>query len=428
MPDRAARLDAAGRAARGRRLLAADLRRGRRHSASREPPLARKADWVERHAGPGRRAQAATAARPTRCRSGPAPAGTSCATWTRPTRSASSTPRSSATGWGPQGEGHTGGVDLYVGGAEHAVLHLLYARFWHKVLFDLGHVSSSEPFHRLFNQGYDPGLRLHRRPRRLRAGRRGDRGGRGRPTDVLLAGRAGQPRVRQDGQEPEEHGDARRHVRRVRRRHVPAVRDVDGSAGRVPAVGDAGRRRVAALPAAACGATSSTRRPASVRVIDEPADDATRRLLHRTIDRGAHRHGRAALQHRHRPADRAEQPRRQGAARCTARGRRAAGADAGAAGAARGRGAVGPAGPRRDADLRAVPGGRPGTAGRGVGHLRCVQVAGKVRDRIAGAALDRRRRPAGAGAGVRGGAAALDGRAVRTVVVRAPKLVNVVPA
>ena len=55
---------------------------------------------------------------------------------------------------GPQGKGHTGGVDLYVGGVEHAVLHLLYARFWHKVLFDLGHVSSEEPFHRLFNQGY----------------------------------------------------------------------------------------------------------------------------------------------------------------------------------------------------------------------------------------------------------------------------------
>ncbi|MDZ4698639.1 MAG: leucine--tRNA ligase [Rhodothermales bacterium] len=46
------------------------------------------------------------------------------------------------------------GIDLYVGGAEHAVLHLLYARFWHKVLFDLGHVSTPEPFGRLFNQGY----------------------------------------------------------------------------------------------------------------------------------------------------------------------------------------------------------------------------------------------------------------------------------
>ena len=55
---------------------------------------------------------------------------------------------------GPKHDGHTGGVDLYVGGVEHAVLHLLYARFWHKVLFDLGHVSSEEPFHRLFNQGY----------------------------------------------------------------------------------------------------------------------------------------------------------------------------------------------------------------------------------------------------------------------------------
>ena len=46
------------------------------------------------------------------------------------------------------------GVDLYIGGVEHAVLHLLYARFWHKVLFDLGYVSTNEPFGKLFNQGY----------------------------------------------------------------------------------------------------------------------------------------------------------------------------------------------------------------------------------------------------------------------------------
>ncbi|MDF7663759.1 leucine--tRNA ligase [Bifidobacterium sp. ESL0763] len=49
--------------------------------------------------------------------------------------------------------GKTGGVDLYVGGVEHAVLHLLYSRFWHKILFDLGYVDSPEPFHKLFNQG-----------------------------------------------------------------------------------------------------------------------------------------------------------------------------------------------------------------------------------------------------------------------------------
>jgi leucyl-tRNA synthetase len=55
---------------------------------------------------------------------------------------------------GPQEAGDVGGVDLYVGGVEHAVLHLLYARFWHKVLYDLGHLSSEEPFRRLFNQGY----------------------------------------------------------------------------------------------------------------------------------------------------------------------------------------------------------------------------------------------------------------------------------
>ncbi|MEI6032797.1 MAG: leucine--tRNA ligase [Verrucomicrobiae bacterium] len=51
------------------------------------------------------------------------------------------------------GGGTPGGVDLYVGGTEHAVLHLLYARFWHKALFDLGHLTTPEPFQRLVNQG-----------------------------------------------------------------------------------------------------------------------------------------------------------------------------------------------------------------------------------------------------------------------------------
>jgi leucyl-tRNA synthetase len=59
---------------------------------------------------------------------------------------------------GPRPEIHgprdPGGVDLYIGGIEHAVLHLLYSRFWQKVLYDLGHVSAKEPYRRLFNQGY----------------------------------------------------------------------------------------------------------------------------------------------------------------------------------------------------------------------------------------------------------------------------------
>ena len=51
------------------------------------------------------------------------------------------------------GDGEQGMVDLYVGGTEHAVLHLLYARFWHKVLHDLGHITTKEPFQKLINQG-----------------------------------------------------------------------------------------------------------------------------------------------------------------------------------------------------------------------------------------------------------------------------------
>jgi len=79
--------------------------------------------------------------------------------YTDPTNSeAMADPENEAYWLGPRPAEHgpqdPGGVDLYVGGVEHAVLHLLYSRFWHKVLYDLGHVSSSEPYRRLFNQGY----------------------------------------------------------------------------------------------------------------------------------------------------------------------------------------------------------------------------------------------------------------------------------
>ncbi|HYN28496.1 MAG TPA: leucine--tRNA ligase [Dermatophilaceae bacterium] len=63
-------------------------------------------------------------------------------------------PRAEPVAGAAAGTRDPGGVDLYVGGVEHAVLHLLYARFWHKVLHDLGHLSSDEPFRTYFSQGY----------------------------------------------------------------------------------------------------------------------------------------------------------------------------------------------------------------------------------------------------------------------------------
>ena len=62
-------------------------------------------------------------------------------------------PHNDTEPWAPEAERYWMPVDLYVGGVEHAVLHLLYARFWHKVLYDCGLVSTPEPFQRLFNQG-----------------------------------------------------------------------------------------------------------------------------------------------------------------------------------------------------------------------------------------------------------------------------------
>ncbi|MCP4295988.1 MAG: leucine--tRNA ligase [Proteobacteria bacterium] len=62
-------------------------------------------------------------------------------------------PENNQQGWSKEAEEYWMPVDIYIGGAEHAVLHLLYSRFWHKVLFDLGHVSTKEPFQKLVNQG-----------------------------------------------------------------------------------------------------------------------------------------------------------------------------------------------------------------------------------------------------------------------------------
>ena len=147
----------------------------------------------------------------------------------------------------PERPGDPGGVDLYVGGVEHAVLHLLYSRFWHKVLYDLGEVSSEEPFRRLFNQGY------------IQAYAYTDARGTYVPAEEVVEDPGGgftwngQPVTREYGKmgkslknvvTPDEIYDA------LRRRHVPPVRDVHGTAGHVPALGDPGRRRLAAVPAA----------------------------------------------------------------------------------------------------------------------------------------------------------------------------------
>ncbi|MGZ8719220.1 MAG: class I tRNA ligase family protein, partial [Aeromicrobium sp.] len=118
-----------------------------------EPPLARNPDWVNVELDLGDGPQMYRRETNTR----PNWAGSSWyeLRYTDPNNSDKITDPENERYWlGPRKPGDPGGVDLYVGGVEHAVLHLLYARFWHKVLFDLGHISSEEPFHRLINQGY----------------------------------------------------------------------------------------------------------------------------------------------------------------------------------------------------------------------------------------------------------------------------------
>ena len=105
-------------------------------TASGEPPLARAKDWVNLPDGSKRETNTM-----------PQWAG-SCWYYLRFTDA-----RNDAAFCGPEPERYWMGVDLYVGGIEHAVLHLLYARFWHNVLFDLGCVSTPEPFAKLVNQG-----------------------------------------------------------------------------------------------------------------------------------------------------------------------------------------------------------------------------------------------------------------------------------
>ncbi len=105
-----------------------------------EPPLARAAAWCEVTLGDGEKAIRETNTMPQW-------AG-SCWYYLRYID-----PHNTSAAWSQEAEKYWLPVDLYIGGVEHAVLHLLYARFWHKVLYDLGLVHTKEPFKKLFNQG-----------------------------------------------------------------------------------------------------------------------------------------------------------------------------------------------------------------------------------------------------------------------------------
>ena len=105
-----------------------------------EPPLAKAKDWVSVTLPDGTKARRETNTMPQW-------AG-SCWYYLRYTD-----PKNPAAAFDPEKEKYWLPVDLYIGGAEHAVLHLLYSRFWHKLLYDLGYTSSPEPFKKLVNQG-----------------------------------------------------------------------------------------------------------------------------------------------------------------------------------------------------------------------------------------------------------------------------------
>ena len=185
----------------------------------------------------------------------------------------------------PAGTVDPGGADLYVGGVEHAVLHLLYSRFWHKVLFDLGHVSSEEPFRKLFNQGYIQAYAF--------------RDDRGQPVPAAEVHETGDPA----------HGDVTwtwhdQPVSREYGKMGKSLKNVVTPDEMFEAYG-ADTFRVYEMSMgpldlsrpwetrAVVGAQRFLQRlwrnvideeTGEVKVTDEPVDDATNRLLHRTVD------------------------------------------------------------------------------------------------------------------------------------------------
>jgi leucyl-tRNA synthetase len=325
---------------------------------------------------------------------------------------------------GPQFPGDTGGVDLYVGGAEHAVLHLLYARFWHKVLFDLGHLSSSEPFHKLYNQGMIQAYAyVDARGLYVPADEVAEEVVDGHPAYTFH----GQPVTRDYGKmgkslknmvTPDDMYDT--FGADTFRLYEMAMGPLDASRPWDTRAVVGSQRFLQRLWRNVVDEESG-----DLRVVEEPADDDTRRLLHRTID---------AVR-----ADLENLRANTAIARLTELNNHVV-----KTGAAHREVAealvlmVAPLAPHIAEELWGRLGHEQSLtyedfpvadpAQLVVEHVTAVvQVAGKVRDRLEVAPTigeDELRELALASEAVQ---KALDGRPVRTVVVRAPRLVNVVP-
>ena len=179
----------------------------------------------------------------------------------------------------------SGGADLYVGGVEHAVLHLLYARFWQKVLYDLGHVSSSEPFHKLFNQGY------------IQAYAYADNRGQYVPADEVEevpAADGGEPTYRWKGQEVfREYGKMGKSLKNiVTPDDMYATYGADTFRVYEMSMGPLADSRPWDTRAVVGSQRFLQRlwrnvvdeRTGATTVVDAPADDETRRLVARTVD------------------------------------------------------------------------------------------------------------------------------------------------
>ncbi len=264
--------------------------------------------------------------------------------------------RAWAQGSEPDGALKAGVVDLYVGGVEHAVLHLLYARFWHKVLYDLGHVSTPEPFQRLVNQGYI-----------LAPAYVDERGTYVEATQVEARDGQffydGKPVQRQLGKMGKSLKNAVAPDDIYRDYGADTLRLYEMFMGPLESSRPWNTADIVGVHRLLQRVLAPRRRRGDRR------DDGRRRASRRRDpahlapnDRGsAPRHGDAELQHRggaHHRARESPDPEDVGAGSYASRGRRADGAVARAARAARGRGAVATARAHRHARVRALPGSR----------------------------------------------------------------------